>query len=174
MPLRGRWVASQLSCILILRDESPAPRPSNKASSTILTSKVQKVQVSRLLQLVRVRDSSPALFTLGSAELSQLPQVARIEGHPPHSPHYRGVARPALPLLLPWGQLSHTTVSRASSILLSSQGAEPAFLKAAAGERLGQFSRPLQEVRSRASCAQLLDTHVVPRSCLNQGHHHVL
>ena len=173
MPLRGRWVAGQLSCILILRDESPEPQPSNKASSTKLTRQSTEGQDSRLLQLVRVRESSPALFTPGSAQLSQLPQVARIEGHPPPPPTHLMTEEWQGQLSLPYF-LGASSPTPQLSTPLSSQGAEPAFLKAAAGERLEQFSRTLQAVRSRTSCAHLLDTHVVPSSCSKQRYHRVL
>lgn len=105
-----------------------------------------------VLQLVRGRDSSPALRTSGQ---SHQPST-RDEGcyrskniSLRATPSYgRWGLRPDLPCSRSWCQFTCTTVNRVSSAMLPRWGAASAFLSVAAGKAEGQFPSQLEAVEA--------------------------
>jgi hypothetical protein len=127
------------------------------------------------------------LLSLPQDQLSS-PNCLRWQGlrgtPPPHSPHDRGVAGPALPPLLPWGQLTHTPALY-SAVQSRCRASFPesccwweigtVFKNAAGSEKQDQLCTPPGHPRGSQ---QLLETEISPCSLVviwaTHGHHPVL
>lgn len=89
-------------------------------------------------------------------------------------PHGSAAVGSGLPHSRPWGPLSHTPATKASSAVLPGPGKGPTLPSVPACAQPGQLSRMLHAARGGSDYSRPPDIHVVPADCPDQGHSHVL